>query len=175
MTHRKYLGTLAAGAAFGTVAVGLAACGGSTTQNDKQATDSARQPVDALVQTEPRVQWGYLSILPRDVIKLEQTENARPKLGQQYIKVPFVNINGIELTEGKIVGFQLIRIGCPSIFVIAHNIIDHHHQEDGISDQWLLDRNKKMDELLDAMGYKPTDWIEHNNKPCPIPPNDWSE
>jgi hypothetical protein len=177
MDRRKYLSTLAAGAAFATVAAaGVAACSGPSSQETKQSADSAGQTSPGLAQvTEPQVQWGYLSILPKEVIRITDPELVKPSVGNQYIKVPFVNINGIELTEGKLVAFQLLRIGCPkTLFVVAYNIMDHQHDEAGIDDKWLLDRNERMDAILDDLGYKPTDWVEYNNVSCPKPPKDWT-
>jgi hypothetical protein len=176
MDRRKYLSTLAAGAAFATVAAGVAACSGPSSQETKQSTDSADQATLGLAQvTEPQVQWGYLSILPKEVIRITDPELVKPRAGQKYIKVPFVNINGNELTEGKLVAFQLLRIGCPkTLFVIAYNIMDHQHDETGIDDKWLLDRNDRMDGILASLGYAPSDWVEHNNVSCPKPPKDWT-
>jgi hypothetical protein len=183
MDRRKYLSTLAAGAAFGTVAAGLAACNTSPREQAKQpSTDSTSRSLIATPQCTTLRRWGYLSIFPPAILTLAEARANMPAAGAKMIRVPFFNSNGIELTEKMVVGFHLVRIGCPSIFAVAFNLYvedpDADHDHDPIDDserEALIRRNTNMDKVLRTMGYVESEWKEPDGKQCDDPPADWSQ
>jgi hypothetical protein len=176
MDRRKYLSTLAAGAAFGTVAAGLAACGSKSSSDDAQESDSA---VKALTPAEGCVtfgRWGTLSIFPPGILTLEEARANMPAPGSKMITVPFFNSNGIDIKEGMVVGFHLVRIGCPTQFVVAFNLEDHDHPIPDSEREWYIGRNNNMDNLLKSIGYSESEWVEPSPKPCEPPlADDWSK
>ena len=57
--------------------------------------------------------WGMITLYKSDVISLEEARKMPPEEGQPYIQLPFFNNNKIPLTEGQVVGCQVMIIGCP--------------------------------------------------------------
>src|SRR5262245_24914306 len=98
MDRRKYLNTLAAGAAFGTIAVGLAACGGGSGSTQESLTAPAdtthtddHGPTGNCAVTKQ--QFGYLSIFPEHIttIEMAQRQENMPKTTDSLIRVPYFN------------------------------------------------------------------------------------
>ena len=170
MNRRKYLGALAAGAAFGAVA----ACGGGSSSSESDHTDST-----AHLQSQARCitlkQWGYLSIFPPGILTVAEAQANMPVPGARMIRLPFFNSNGIEIREGMVVGFHVVRIGCPSIFAVAYNLVaqDPHPLEES-ERETLVRRNTNMDNILRGMGYTEVDWVAPDMEPCPKQSEDWS-
>jgi hypothetical protein len=168
--RRKYLGMLAAGAAFGTVAAGLAACGGSSTEQKESVTqDTTDHDHDQLVSGACNTErtFGILSLYPPKFTTIASTNGFDLSTLSGTIKVPFFNSSGIPIKEGQTVGFTLVRIGCPVKFVIATNFIaeDGHHTElPGLD---LAQRNKNMDIWLMNNGYPETAWEKPDEQDCP--------
>jgi len=177
MDRRKYLGMLAAGAAFGTVAAGMAACGGSsTTEKDTTTTDPTHEHQGATAATgtcDIVKQWGTLSLYPPNITTMAAAQSFDLATLPGTIKVPFFNSNGISLQEGMQVGFSLIRIGCPVKFVIAANLIIDETAHQDIPGLDIVQRNRKMDEWLTNNGYPETAWSKPDGKPCPDLPPTW--
>jgi hypothetical protein len=178
MNRRKYISTLAAGATFGAVAAGLAACGSPSSSGNVQESESETKAMaPAASGCVTLKQWGHLSIFPPGILTLEEAKASMPTTGSRMIKVPFFNSNGIALSEGMVVGFHLVRIGCPTtLFVVAFNLADHdHHNIPEDEREWYIRRNNNMDTLLRSIGYEESDWVKEDPNPCDKPADDWSK
>jgi hypothetical protein len=177
MDRRKYLSTLAAGAAFGGVAAGLAACSNPTRTETNESADSVGKSLMAPAECTTLRKWGYLSIFPPGILTIAEARANMPTPGARMIRVPFFNSNGIELSEGMVVGFHLVRIGCPSLFAVAFNLYvdQNEHPIQDSEREWYVRRNTNMDNILRKMGYVESEWMAPDGKPCVDPPADWSE
>jgi hypothetical protein len=183
MDRRKYLSTLAAGAAFGTVAVGLAACGGSGGGGESASTGdtastgsepaadsaSANRLEMAVAGTEitGKNLWGYLRVFPPEVTTVR---DAKPELlaNVKTIRIPYYNNTELDMSNGPVVGFHLLTIGCPAKFALAINLTrDDHHPGDMPPTSVIVQRHKDMDAALLLMGYKAEDWKGMDTAACP--------
>lgn len=161
MDRRKYLGAMAAGAAFGAVA----ACGGGTSTNgdhDEHGHDLTESGRTLMKQ------FGYLSIFPPAILTFEEARKNMPVAGSKMIRLPFFNESNIELKEKMVVGFHVVRIGCPSIFAVAFNLITKGDEPEESEREGLIKRNTRMDEILRGMGYTEVEWAERDLN-CPDP------
>lgn len=171
MDRRKYLTTLAAGAALGTVAVGLAACGGGSGGSEDKRSTADTASAEAHTHAAPSQDvtgknlWGYLRVFPPEVTKIADANSAMLST-QDSIRIPFYNNTGIDLSAGEIFGFTLLRIGCPAQFALAINLTrDDIHQTEPPVDV-LVTRNKQMDSDLLAMGYRKLPWRGVDQTDC---------
>jgi len=182
MDRRKYLSTLAAGAAFGTVAVGLAACspgGGDKSTIAETAPDSAA--IDSLSGDHHDIMglslpgitgqnlWGYLRVFPPEITRVMDAKTDQ-LVGVKTIRIPFLNNTGLDLSISPIIGFTLLTIGCPAKFVLAINLTrDDHPPIEQPPLAQIIQRHKDMDAALVKMGYVAEDWNGIETTPCPPP------
>jgi len=185
MDRRKYLSTLAAGAAFGAVAVGVAACGGggseSATTQDTAGTAAADtsksrlqrfSPGGADTEVQGKNLWGYLRVFPARVTNVAKATEA-DLVGVETFRIPFFNNTGLDLSAANpIVGFTLLKIGCPAKFAIAINLTreddpDHHGTPTEIQDQ-----NDVMDGVLTRIGVQKYPWTGMDTEVSCDPPKE---
>jgi hypothetical protein len=169
MNRRKYLSTLAAGAALGTMAAGIAACGGgSSTQTESQAPADAAPQGAAALQTPEHLNWGVLTLYPSSITSIEAAKRHQFSTDDMVLKIPFYNNTGITINENDVIGFTLKKIGCPPVAVIAYNLITaDDHQDNAAEQQEHADRNAQMDIDLETIyGNKRVKWSSPDGAPC---------
>jgi hypothetical protein len=183
MDRRKYLSTLAAGAAFGAVAVGAAACGsgGGESTRDNGTTTLRADSLNAVQQpfteaapliVQKRNLWGYLRVFPAHVTSVgKATEADLRGDGIETFRIPFFNNTGIDISASNpIVGFTLLKIGCPAEFVIAINLTRNDDPDHHPSDTESEAKNNEMDGVLTRIGIKKYPWTGVNNEENCEPP-----
>lgn len=109
--------------------------------------------------------WGYLSIYEPEVVNIAEAKKQPLTEGQSVYRIPFFNNNGIRLSQGAVIGFQLLKIGCPTLFVIATNLVDHDHPEPQTR-EWLIQRNKDIDGIIGKTGIQKIPWSLPTLQPC---------
>lgn len=152
MDRRKYLKTLTLGAVASAAVSVLDSCTAKDTTSQMKSPDQSAGAAPATVPL-----WGYLSVFPHDVIKIDDAKNKPLKEGDELFRIPFYNNNQIDIKQGSIVGFTLLKIGCAPEFVIATNLVEHDHAEDEPVD-WYIKRNLAMDETFRSVGLQPKPW-----------------
>ena len=178
MDRRKYLSTLAAGATFGAVAIGVAACGGGGSES--KATDTTTTPADTSTDAIQRLRlagdepievtgkklWGYLRVFPSNITRVADARKEQIET-IETIRIPYFNNTGLDLAANPIFGFNLLRIGCPAKFAIAINLtVNDDHTHHPTNPQDTIDRNNQMDKDLVGMGFKVYPWTGVDAEPC---------
>ena len=156
MDRRKYLKALAIGATG--AALLLDSCTPKSDKDNEHEDNHEEESAPAGKKTAT-VSWGYISLYHQEeAITIEDAKKfGPPQKEEPRIKIPFFNSNEIKLNQGDVVGFHLMKIGCPARFIIAVNLIDKDH--DPTDDRAAMKkRNAEMDVELDKMGYKKEPW-----------------
>ena len=140
MDRRKYLATLAVGA----VAAGA-------------LLESCCTPKKKNVSM-----WGTLSLYDPAITSISEAAGKALPPADKRLTIPFFNSNEIEITPSQIVGFHLLKIGNPTQFVMAVNLVakdeDDHgdHLNNENEKRELVKRNMEMDIELRELCYTAT-------------------
>jgi len=163
MDRRKYLKALA----VGTVAAGallVESCDPKKKQDEEKKEDDHPHEPSPENNNKGGVSWGYLSLYKTNVTTIQAAIALGPPTEEEdRIIIPFFNSNGIDLTRGQVVGFHLMKIGCPPMFAIAVNLVKEDHEPDPDAET----RNETMDKfLMEELKIEKKRWSPAATKPC---------